>query len=87
MKRGDLSMGVIIGAAIALLILVLLSVLVLRSGSTVIEGTGCTAIEDAICIPDSDRCGDYNGGGINYISGTRACPSSDDKCCVPFGSS
>lgn len=79
-------MTVIIGAAIALLILVLLSVLVLRSGNTLVEGTGCNGIEGSICIPDNERCSDYNIDGDNYIQSSRSCTVNEDKCCVPFGS-
>ena len=43
-KGADLSMNVIIIAAIALLVLVILAVLLFRSGNQVTEGTKCQAL-------------------------------------------
>ena len=43
MRRGDISMEVIVLAAIALLVLVVLAVLVLRSGHTIANQTSCEA--------------------------------------------
>lgn len=72
-------MGVIIGAAIALLILVILSALIFRSGSAVSTGTACESIrEGAECVYKEYSCPTgkvFNGGG--------AC-GEDEKCCVPF---
>ena len=79
-------MGVIIGAAIALLILVLLSVLIFRAGGTVVSGTSCSATDDAFCVLDSESCGDYNTGDERYVLNPGStCPVEDEKCCVPFG--
>lgn len=80
MKKGDLSMGVIIGAAIALLILVLLSVLLFRAGGTVVEGTSCTSTDGAYCELLDIECeqGYTRNPGLT-------CPVEDEKCCIPFG--
>lgn len=48
-KGQSISINVVIIAAIALLILVILSVLVLRTGRTVSDGTSCESIPDATC--------------------------------------
>lgn len=86
MKKGDLSMGVIIGAAIALLILVLLSVLIFRAGGTVITGTSCAAIDGAFCVLDSESCGEYNDGSERFVLNPGStCSDEEEKCCIPFG--
>ena len=85
MKRGELSMSIIISAAIALLILVLLSVLILRAGGDIAEGTGCFGIEGAFCVPVSDRCSDYSTDDETFIQGRQSCTVAEEKCCVPFG--
>ena len=86
MKKGDLSMGVIIGAAIALLILVLLSVLIFRAGGAVVTGTSCSATDGFICAHESESCSEYNIGDDRYVSNPGAtCSNEDEKCCVPFG--
>ena len=83
MKRGQgISMNVIIIAAIALLVLVILSVLILRAGGQIGEGTSCMGIEGAFCedsaVVDADGCGE------NYIRDiTKDCRRSDETCCIP----
>ena len=76
-------MGVIIGAAIALLILVLLSVLIFRAGGTVSEGTSCQGVEGYECVPDDQTCTEALGPG--YIASPRTGCFEGDKCCIPFG--
>ena len=80
MKKGDLSMGVIIGAAIALLILVLLSVLIFRAGGSVVEGTSCTSTDGAYCVFEEEDC---DSGYVRNPG--MSCSLEDEKCCVPFG--
>lgn len=81
MKKGDLSMGVIIGATIALLILVIISVMIFRTGENISKGTSCeSVVEGAMCVPDTDSCGeDYD---MKTHSGGN-CPK-DYKCCIPI---
>lgn len=87
MKKAELSMTVIIGAAIALLILVLLSVLVLNTGEQIVKGTGCSGVPGAFCIGPNDDCSDYsNRDEGTFIEGSQSCTVSEDKCCVPLGS-
>jgi len=77
-KAQGISINVIIIAAIALLILVILSVLVLRSGGKLTAGTGCQAV-DGICVSSFDTCPDGLTTDI-----TRGCPTEDQpKCCIP----
>lgn len=86
MKKGDLSMGVIIGAAVALLILVLLSVLLFRAMNNVEQGTQCYSMNEAAeCIPEGDSCSDLNSGGTRYIYHAAGRCESDMKCCIPLG--
>ena len=82
-KGQGLSMNVIIIAAIALLVLVILSVLVLRSGNEITQGKSCLALQGATCEDSADGCPsgyfmqrDRNGeGGGCY---------EDEICCVPL---
>jgi hypothetical protein len=76
MKRGELSMEVIIIAAIALLVLVIISFLVIRSGTGVAQGTSCTAVSGGQC--QSESCGD------GYIRSANSCPNTGEFCCVPL---
>jgi hypothetical protein len=77
-KRGELSMEVIIIAAIALLVLVILAVLIIRSGGTVASGTSCTSPSiGGECVPKGSSCSE------GYIPGSNAC-GQDEMCCVPL---
>lgn len=67
-RRGQgISLNVIVIAAIALLILVILSVLVLRAGGSVTEGTSCQQL--------GGSC--YYVGDIDGSSRTQPCGPSD----------
>ncbi len=85
MKRGvELSMNVIIIAAISLIVLVILVMLVTNAGTNVKKGTGCTAKPGGQCIPltEGETCADALGEG--YISMPSDCPSGE-TCCFKFG--
>ncbi|MFH1174713.1 MAG: hypothetical protein V1725_06260 [archaeon] len=80
MKKGvELSMNVIIIAAIALVVLVILVVLVLNSAGPVADTNKCGAGQ-GMCIGEGDECGD--GYIVQPLSN---CPTATPKCCVPFG--
>ena len=72
MKRGELSMEVIIIAAIALFVLVILSILIIRAGTTTGEGSGCEGV-GGTC---SDECGEGYGRSFHSCSGGQI-------CCIP----
>lgn len=74
MKRGELSMEVIIIAAIALLVLVILSILIIRAGTTTGQGSGCEGV-GGVCTDDSS-CGEGYGRSFHSCSGGQI-------CCVP----
>jgi hypothetical protein len=76
MKRGELSMEVIIIAAIALLVLVILSILIIRAGTTTSEGSGCTGV-GGTCM---DECSEGYGRSFHSCS-------SGQVCCVPVSPS
>ena len=90
-KKGQgLSMNVIIIAAISLLVLVIISVLVLRSANRINEGTGCTG-SSGYCIDIEDACNAENveavGGpaGMTWIHDrTNGCGDDNLKCCIPL---
>jgi hypothetical protein len=77
-KKGvELSMNLIIIAAIALLVLIIISILVLKGGSNVNQGTGCEA-KGGSCST-GDTCADpakpvfLPGGGCK----------TGERCCIP----
>ena len=75
-KKGQgISMNVIIIAAIALLVLVILSVLVLNTGGKIGLGTSCDGIQGSDC---RDVCEE---GYITEI--TKSCTDKTEKCCIP----
>ena len=76
-RRGEISMEVIIIAAIALLVLVILSVLILRSGGNFAKGTSCAGV-GGTC---EEAC-DVLGSG--YVPSNNVCPNTDQVCCVPL---
>ena len=80
MKKGELSINVIVVAAIGMLILVIISVLVFRSGGGLVEGTSCEGLGeniDAECLGSPAECG--NRGGI--VNRAAQCPTGT-ICCV-----
>lgn len=86
MKKGDLSMGVIIGAAIALLILVIISVMIFRTGGSLTKGTSCESLNDeAFCIDQGEKCSEYSDNNGNpmksHLGGSCA---NDGVCCIPI---
>ena len=76
-KGQGISMNVIIIAAIALLVLVILAVLLLRTGGNIAEGTNCEGV-GGHCEPEG-RCDD---GDIT--DKTKGCVDDGDVCCIPL---
>jgi hypothetical protein len=73
MKRGEISMEVIIIAAIALLVLVILSVLVIRSGGTVAKE--CQNV-GGTCVGSADECTSSGGSASLHSCGSGL------VCCI-----
>lgn len=71
-------MEVIIIAAIALLVLVILAVLIVRTGGNFAEGTSCSGIPGATCEPRD--CESLDG----YVQSSNSCPTEDYVCCIPL---
>ncbi len=85
-KRGvELSMNVIIIAAIALIVLVVLVLLVTNAITGVKDGTGCSAKSAGRCISlnDGETCADVAGEGYSRIGSD--CPDGQTCCFRPFG--
>jgi len=82
MKKGDLSINIIIIAAIALLVLVIISILLFRSGTSIQHGTSCTGIQ-GVCSTDL-TCGDISYQyGTGYRPSTNfECTDSSEICCI-----
>ena len=84
-KKGDMSMAVVIGAAIALLILVLLSVMLFNTFRNAQSGTSCYGVNDmALCVNEGESCSENNDGGLIYTAYAADC-GADMKCCIPIG--
>ena len=76
-KKGDLSINIIIVAAIALLVLIILAVLILRTGNRVDVGTRCEAL-GGNCESECDLTAGY------FVDSAGSCPG-EDVCCRRFG--
>lgn len=87
-QRGvELSMNVIIIAAIALVVLVVLILLVTNAVRNTQTGTDCTALEGAQCVTlaQGETCSSYLGD-TGYAPVGRSCPTAGDTCCFkPLG--
>ena len=81
MRKGvELSMNVIIIAAIALIILVLLVLIVTGKFNDLVRGTGCTDRYQGQCVALSeDTCDAAVGDG--YVSAGRTNCQKDETCC------
>lgn len=79
-KKGtELSMNVIIIAAIAILVLVILAMFVFRSSDRVDKGTGCDSLGGS-CAPEP--CGgDYPLHNVGFDGSCGV----DTVCCMPIG--
>lgn len=83
MKKGDLSINIIIVAAIALIILVIISVLLFGTGSDIRRSKECMSLPAGLCITDGESCSDYNGnpeGSVWIRHPTAECPESQICC-------
>jgi len=86
MKKGDLSINVIIVAAVGLLILVILAVLLFGTGGKIRAGTeGCSAIGGQ-CQPDSCSALADSEGGLWIPDPSKDC-GEQQVCCYRTGGS
>jgi hypothetical protein len=91
MKKGDLSINIIVVAAIAMVILVIISVLIFRTGSNLTEGTSCESLAEgggSECVPKNTvGCTGYGQqeGAVYVRHPTASCPPQE-VCCVRQGS-
>ena len=84
MKKGDLSINVIVVAAIAMLILVIISVLVFRTGDGLIRNVSCDGLADnmnAECVPRNTCVSDY-GGIVNSAARCDDQSGQRMQCCL-----
>lgn len=87
-KKGDLSINIIVIAAIALIILVIMAVLLFQAGGNLNRGTSCEGVGGECIDKNYDgSCSDYSDyTGIRYKQHIAAgCPSKEQICCVPIG--
>lgn len=87
-KKADLSINIIIVAAIALIILVIVSVLLFRSGGLLQKGTQTCEGVGGRCVDrwEAPNCDYYSEmtGGFWTSHRSATCPDSDQICCVPL---
>ncbi len=84
MKKGELSVNIIIVAAIALIILVILAVLLFRTGNELRVGTSCEGIQ-GICQPQELGCSELDDpyAGTFYVRhSTAQCSAPGSVCCI-----
>ena len=81
MKKGDMSINIIVIAAIALLVLVIISILLFRSGGGLREGTSCTGIGGTCWDePTCQGMSDYSDASYRP-NPTAECPQGQ-YCCI-----
>ena len=84
-KGSELSMNMIIIAAIALLVLVILAVMLLNTGNDISDTTGCAGLGGKCC----SSCGQgacQEGGkvfNVHNVAGDGSCDNA--KCCISVG--
>ena len=81
-KKGELSITVIVVAAIALLVLVILAYLVIKSGSNIREGTKCKSL-GGTCLPLEPNKEPYQvceDNGMIYSPGQDC--AQNKVCCI-----
>ena len=81
-KGSEMSMNVIIIAAIALLVLVILAVLLLQKGGDLSESTSCEGLGGE-CVADSDSC--PLPGIAKPDAGCVKKGTVDSRCCITLG--
>ncbi len=85
-KKAELSLNVVVAAALAMIVLVILAVLVFNAGSSVFEGTRCVSLErDAQCQPVELGCEELTlaNPDVTYVRApSYSCPDGE-VCCVP----
>ncbi len=82
-KAVELSVNVIIIAAISLIVLVLLAFLVLKSGIGISQGTQCEQL-GGTCSQTKD-CGDYARYDITKVCSKEQAEAGYEYCCMPLG--
>ncbi len=82
MKKAELSINIIVIAAVALIILVVLSYFVFDWGSKLRRQTACEGIGGE-CIPEGFTCDEYFPDGTHIPSG-ESC-RAQERCCIPLG--
>ena len=78
-KATELSMNVIIIAAIALVVLVVIVMLVMNSTENVVEANKCSSLNGGECISAGDSCNSLGEGYTRYY---KDCEYEGDICCA-----
>jgi len=80
-KKGDLSMNMIIVAAISLLVLAIIAYLIFGASDNVTKGTGCEGVGGK-CEPGNSCSDQYP---IHNAALDKSCKSQGDICCMRIG--
>jgi hypothetical protein len=82
MKKGQsMSLNVIVVAALVILVLIVLSVIFIRSGGSFTNNVGSCEVQGGKCAA---VCGDAGYGTEDYTvqRGDLQCPTEGEKCCL-----
>lgn len=88
-KKADLSISIIVVAAIAMIILVIISVLLFRSGGMLNRGTNCEGL-GGMCVDQYtyNTCAEYARATYSQTNliqhRTAGCTQEGYMCCVPL---
>ena len=84
MKKGDISINVVVIAAIAVIILVILTVLVLRGTGSIVDATACESLPGyGPNIGDRVICSTQPNCGSGYQPNTAfSCADENQVCCL-----
>lgn len=89
-SKGALSINIIVVAAIAMIILVIITFLIFQTGGDIQEGTSCEALQ-GVCVEESvhGSCSQWaedTGESRTWIRDrTGRCSSDNQICCKPLG--
>lgn len=84
--RGALSINVVVVAAIAMIVLVILSFLVFDAGDTIISSTSCEGLDNNQCFDGYQNCNAVSQANSGeWTSSNAECSEPAEICCTQVG--
>ncbi len=80
-KKAELSLNVVVASALAMIVLVILSVLVFNAGSDITRGTECENLGPEADCYSFDSCADVSVDQRYVEHPTASCPEGE-ICCI-----